>query len=76
MVPSPFFFDIWSEVPQELIGWEKRRSAEEDAQCTRKLPVVQVVKGVKYEPMFESDRSSFFPWIRHLPKDGPCLKSR
>ena len=66
MVPSPFSYGIWSDVHKEFIGWERQRTPEEDAQCRGKLPVVQAGKGVKYEPMFDTDRSSFFPCIPHI----------
>ena len=66
MVPSPFSFGIWSDVHQEFIGRERQRTPEEDAQCRGKLPVVQAGKGVKYEPMFDTDRSSFFRCILHI----------
>ena len=66
MVPSPFSYGVWSEAHQELFGWEKQRTPQEDAQCRGKLPVVQATKGVKYEPIFDTDRSSFFPCILHL----------
>ena len=66
MVPSPFSYGIWSDVHQEVIGWERQRTPEEDAQCRGKLPVVQAGKGVKYEAMFDTDRSSFFPCILHI----------
>ena len=57
MVLSPFSYGIWSDVHQEFIGWERQRTPEEDAQCRGKLPVVQAGKGVRYEPMFDTDRS-------------------
>ena len=66
MVPSLFSYGIWSDVHQEFVGWERQRTPEEDAQCRGKLPVVQAGKGVKYEPMFDTDRSSFFPCILHI----------
>ena len=66
MVPSPFSYGIWSDVHQEFIGWERQRTPEEDAQCRGKLPVVQAGKEVKYEPMFDTVRSSFFPCILHI----------
>ena len=66
MVPSPFSYGIWSDVYQEFIGWERQRTPEEDAQRRGKLPVVQAGRGVKYEPMFDTDRSSFFPCILHI----------
>ena len=66
MVPSPFPYGIWSDVHQEFIGWERQRKTEEDAQCGGKLPVVQAGRGVKHEPMFDTDGSSFFPRILHI----------
>ena len=66
IVPSPFSYGIWSDVHQEFIGWERQRTPEEDAQGRGKLPVVQAGKRVRYEPMFDTDRSSFFPCILHI----------
>ena len=66
MVPSPFSYGIWSDVHQEIIGCERQRTPEEDAQCRGKLPVVQAGKGVKYDPMFDTDGSSFFRCILHI----------
>ena len=66
MVPSPFSYGIWSVVHQEFIGWERQRTPKEDAQCRGKLPVVQAGKGVKYEPVFDTHRSSIFPCILHI----------
>ena len=66
MVPSPFSYILWSDAHQEFTGWERQRTPEEDAQCRGKLPFVQAGKGVNYEPMFDTERSSFFPCILHI----------
>ena len=66
MVPSPFSYGIWSDVHQEFIWWERQRTPEEDAQCRGKLPVGKAGKGVKYEPMIYTDRSSIFPCFLHI----------
>ena len=66
MDPSPFSYGIWSDVHQEFIAWERQRTPEEDAECRGKLPVIRAGKRVKYEPMFDTDGSSFFPCILHI----------
>ena len=66
MVPSPFFYSLWSEVQEEFIDFEKQKTPQEDAKCRSKLSVVQTGRRVKCEPVFDTDRSSFFPCILHL----------
>ena len=61
---SPLVFGLMCT--KNSLGGKGREQPEEDAQCRGKLPVVQAGKEVKYEPMFDTDRSSVFPCILHI----------